>query len=700
MDIKEDKLLANYKYILDFYFGNVGLETIRNLNPRKENTFDFTSISSISEQIGLIALEKELSASDIPNHFLPCIIFNSDNEAFIYQKNIANKQIELYDPFEEKRFEVSYKSLKKYTKAILIFREESKKDLLESLSDNRWFWEPVKSFWKSYVEVGLLTFFINLFALFIPLYTMSVYDRVIPNKAYDTLLVLSMGLILALIFELIFKSVRAHILDKTAKKLSLYLEEDLMKRLFTLQSQYDTMMTGSKANLFRELATVRDFFATKSIVQIIDFPFFIFAVIVIYFISPSIALVPLFIAVIVIIVNIGLQIPIAELSKKHFENTQSKHNYLIESIQGTDAVKLSNAMASKLFTWRNVIAFGENIQTKIQAINALALNSSQTLIQLTTVLVIAVGVFEIADKNLSIGGLIAVTMLASRGMVPIINLSSMLIKFKEIKNSLNNLREFWNLPLENEKNVEIGVSELEGNIELKDVSYYFKNSKYPSVENINLKIEHGEKVGIIGQTGAGKSTILKLLTGLLHPSKGSIYMDNHDLSTIHPIEIRQNIGVMMQEPFLFSGTLKENIELSRPVSKERMMELIMLTGLEDLVKKSGQGDGIQVGERGSNLSVGQRHLIGLARAIINDPTTLILDEPTTGLDIGLEKKLIDNLKNIIQDKTLILITHRFAALELVDRLVVISNGKVVADGPRDMVLHAIQNPNPTPRGKR
>jgi len=689
---EQNPLLKTYKYILDFYFGDVSYDTIFSLNHTKNEDFNMESVFFVSEQIGLVALEKTIAASDIPSHFLPCIVFNNRNEPFIYRKNIANKKIELYDAALEKSFEIEYKKLSGYKKALLIFREESKADLIDKTPTNKWFWQPVKSFWRSYVEVGILTFFINLFALFVPLYIMIVYDRVVPNEAYDTLFVLSFGLIIALVFELVFKSVRTHIIDKTGKKLSLYLEEDLMKRLLSIQSQYDIMMTGSKANLFRELATVRDFFATKSVIQIIDFPFFIFALIVIYFISPAVALVPFVLALIIMLMNIGLQIPIGHLSKKHLENIQSKHNYLVETIQGSDAVKLSNATASKLFNWRNIIAFGENIQVKIQSVNAFALNISQALIQLTTILVISVGVFQIADKNLSVGGLIAVTILASRAMIPVISLSTMLIKFKEIKDSLNNLKEFWNLPQENEKNIEIGVGALSGDIEFKDVTYYFKNSKYPSVSNLNFKIKKGEKVGIIGQTGAGKSTVLKLLTGLLHPTKGSVFIDNHDISTIHPVEIRQNIGVMTQEPYLFNGTLKENIELSKPISKERMMELIVLSGLEELVKKSAQGDGVVVGERGVNLSVGQKHLVGLARAIVNDPSILILDEPTTGLDVGLEKKLMNNLKKIIEEKTLILITHRFAALELVNRVIVINNGKIVADGPRDVILSALRTP--------
>jgi ATP-binding cassette subfamily B protein/ATP-binding cassette subfamily C protein LapB len=318
------------------------------------------------------------------------------------------------------------------------------------------------------------------------------------------------------------------------------------------------------------------------------------------------------------------------------------------------------------------------------------MNLSQTVVQFVTMAVIVVGVFEIAAKNLTVGGLIAVTILSSRAMVPVIQTSMMLIRFKEIKESLNNINEFWHLPLENEKNVEIGIGKLKGDIEFSDVSFFYKNSKYASLETCNLNIKAGEKVGIIGQTGAGKTTFLRLLTGLDTATNGSIYLDGHEISTLHPVEVRQNVGVMPQEPFLFSGSLKENIEISKPISKERMMALIKLTGLEDLVKKSGQGDGLQVGERGSNLSVGQRHLVALARAILNDPPIMVLDEPTTGLDVGLEKTLITHVKQILKDKTLIVITHRFAALELVDRVIVLNNGKIVADGPKDKVLAALQ----------
>ena len=684
----EYPLLFALKNILDFYFGEISLNTIISFSAKSNQGFTTELAIDIVREVGLTAVARDIKALDIPNHFLPCIIFDDSNIPYVLKKK--GKECFLYDPIKNEEIRKDNNYLKNFKKAILVFRDPKKEKMLDEIKDKDWFWNPVKKFRKSYIEIGILTFFINIFALALPLFSMSVYDRVVPNNATETLFVLAVGVVIILLFDIFFKSVRNYIIEKVGKELGVYLEEELLKRVLSIQSQYDVMLVGTKANLFRELALIKDFFATKSVVQVVDFPFFFLAVTVIFIISPMIALVPLLVAILVIVFNFAMQVPISNLSKKNIENIQAKHSFLVETIQGSEMIKLSNARSTKLFNWRNIIALTDSVTHKIQSLNVFSMNLSQTVIQFVTLLVIFVGVFEIANKNLSVGGLIAVTILASRAMVPVIQVSMTVIKLKEIKESLNNINDFWHLPLENDKNIEIGLGEIKGNIEFKNVDFYYKNSKYPSLDNCNIKIKEGEKVGIIGQTGAGKSTFLRILTGLDAPTKGSVYLDGHEISTIHPIEIRQNIGVMPQEPFLFSGTLKENIELATPVSKKKLMELIKITGLEDLVKKSGQGDGLQVGERGSNLSVGQRHLVALARALINNPPILILDEPTTGLDVGLEKTLISHMKQVLENKTLIVITHRFAALDLVDRIIVLNQGKVVADGPKNLVLASLQ----------
>ena len=685
---EEYPLIFSLKYILDFYFGEISLNTIISFSAKSNQGFTSELAIDVVKEVGLSAVARDMKAVDIPNHFLPCIIFDDKENPFILKRK--GKETLIYDPINNSEIKKDANYLKNFRKAILVFRDPKKEKILDEIKGKDWFWNPVKKFWRAYIEIGVLTFFINIFALAVPLFSMSVYDRVVPNNATETLFVLVFGVIVILLFDVFFKSVRNYIIEKVGKELGVYLEEELLKRVLSIQSQYDTMLVGTKANLFRELALIKDFFATKSVVQVIDFPFFFLAIAVIFVISPMIALIPFLVAILVLAFNIAMQVPISNLSKKNIENIQAKHSYLVETIQGSEIIKLSNARSTKLFIWRNLIAITDSISHKIQSLNVFSMNLSQTVIQFVTLLVIVVGVFEISNKNLSVGGLIAVTILASRAMVPVIHVSMMAIKLKEIKESLNNINDFWHLPLENDKNIEIGLGEIKGNIEFKNVDFYYKNSKYPSLDNCNIKIKDGEKVGIIGQTGAGKSTFLRILTGLDTATKGSVYLDGHEISTIHPVEIRQNIGVMPQEPFLFSGTLKENIELSTPISKEKMMQLIKITGLEDLVKKSGQGDGLQVGERGCNLSVGQRHLVALARALLNNPPILLLDEPTTGLDVGLEKTLITHMKQVLDNKTLIVITHRFAALELVDRVIVLNQGKVVADGPKNAVLSALQ----------
>ena len=693
-DINEQKqredfpLIYALKHVLDFYFGDISIQTILNLSATSEQGFTREIAIDVANEVGLTAIERKIDASTIPTHFFPCVVIDKNDKPFVLLKK--DKEVYFYDPIKDVQIKENISFLKHFKIAILIFRDPKKEKVLDQNRSKSWFWSPVKTFWRSYLEIGFLTIFINIFALAVPLFTMSVYDRVVPNNATETLFVLASGVIIILFFDVYFKSVRNHIIEKVGKKLGVFLEEELMKRMLNIKSEYDNMLVGSKANLFRELNQIKDFFATKSLLQVIDLPFFFIAIFVISLISPAVAAVPLLVSILIVIFNVIMQIPIANLSKKNIENIQSKNSYLVETIQGSEIIKLSNAGSTKLFNWRNLVAVTDSISHKIQSLNVFSMNLSQTIVQFVTMAVIVVGVFEIAAKNITVGGLIAVTILSSRAMVPVIQTSMMLIRFKEIKESLSNINDFWHLPLENENNVEIGVGRLKGDIEFSDVGFFYKGSKYASLEKCNLKIKAGEKVGIIGQTGAGKTTFLRLLTGLDTATSGSIYLDGHEISTVHPVEVRQNVGVMPQEPFLFSGSLKENIELSSPISKERMMALIKLTGLDELVKKTGQGDGLQVGERGSNLSVGQRHLVALARSILNDPPIVILDEPTTGLDVGLEKTLIKHVKEILKDKTLIVITHRFAALELVDRVIVLNNGKIVADGPKDKVLSALQ----------
>lgn len=631
----------------------------------------------------------------IDSHLFPAIVVSKQGDVNIVTI-LEDRGMVIIDPSSSQQESITFEALKERFELFLSFYKELgyKNILTQDDKSKAWFWQHLLNAKPDIIRVGVLTLFINLFIILVPMYAMNVYNRVIPNFAVETFFVLSIGIVLIFLFDALFKMARVYILESMGKKIGTLLEEETLKRILLIQSGHDHLLAGSKANLFREVTQIRDFFMSKSIAMALDLPFVFLTLLVIYLISPSIAVMTFVCALVVIGINLAFQVAIFGWSKKLFHDGQMKHNFLFETIKGIETLKLNNAITKRLFKWRQLVNFYNFVNLKIQMHSNVAMNLSAIVMQLATVLTLVIGVYEIQDKNLTIGALVALGILVSRAMIPVVNISTILMKYKEFKEALESINRFWHLPLETQKSIEIGVQTLEGEIEFNNVTYTYAGSKNPSLFNATFKIKAGEKVGFIGRTGAGKSTILKLLSGLDTPQTGTVHIDGHEINTLHPVELRSHIGIMPQEPFLFAGTLKDNIEIGINIGKERLIKLLKMTGLDELVKRSGEGENFQVGENGNRLSVGQRHLVGLARALINDPSIVILDEPTTGMDIGLEKEMVDHLKPMLQTKTLLVITHRFAALELVDRVIVVNNGRLVADGPKDEILRQLQGKQP------
>jgi len=685
--INEDLLLDSFKYILDFYYGDVELQTVRTILSCDDRVIDIEDIESSAKDFGLNFERTELSSDIMESHILPCIAMGA-NGALGVIVSFDEGVMELWNPSSKTKEKHGVEELgARFDTLIHLYKNIQYRNILTPEEHGtEWFWKHLWNSSKDLSRVALFTIFINVFVIFMPLYTMNVYNRVIPAFAEETLFVLTFGIILIFVFDAIFKMARAYILESMGRKIGSHLEEELLKRLLLVQSGHDGLLAGAKANLFKEIAQVRDFFMSKSIGYALDLPFALLTFVVIFIFSAPIALVAFVCGAVILALNVALHMPVAGLNKRLFKDGQLKHNFLFETIKGIETLKLTNASTRRQFKWRQLVSFYNFINLKIQMYTSLSVNTSYIIMQLATVLTLVVGVYQIHDKNLTVGALVALSMLVGRAMVPIVNISSILGKYKEFHEALVSLNKFWHIPLETQKPIEIGLKKLEGKIEFNNVSFTYTGSKHPSITSATFTIAPGEKVGFIGRTGAGKSTILRLLTGLDTPSSGTIFVDGHEINTVHPVELRHNIGIMPQEPFLFAGTLKENIEIGRSVGKDKLIKLLAMTGLEDLVKRSGEGENFQVGEGGSRLSVGQRHLVGLARALINEPQILILDEPTTGMDVSLEREMIDHLRPIVADKTLIVITHRFAALDLVDRVIVVNNGRLVADGPKDKIL--------------
>lgn len=688
---QKDALLLCFKYILDFYYGDVGLETINTILAHESRHTEIDDVRYGAKDFGLNFEQAEFSSDIVETHVFPCVLANEQKEAVILL-SLMDGMAEVYEPISQSKYKQDIFSLSSRFDSLLYFYKniEYKNILNVEEKGTDWFWKHLWNAKDDIKRIAIITVFINLFVILVPLYTMNVYNRVIPNFAEETLVVLTIGVILIFMFDLLFKTVRIYILESMGRKIGTILEEEVLKRVLLLQSSHDHLLAGSKANLFKEIALVRDFFMSKSISYALDAPFVLLTLIVIFIISPAVAVVTFVCGAMIVGVNIAFQVPIFTTGRKLFKDGQVKHNYLFESIKGIETIKLTNATTKRLFKWRQLVSFYNFMNLKMQMYSNLSVNISYVILQLATVLTLVVGVYQIQEKNLTIGALVALGILVGRAMAPIVNISSLLSKYKEFKESLDSLNKFWHTPLETHKPIEIGLKKLDGDIEFNNVSFSYAGSKQPSLVNANFRIKPGEKVGFIGKTGAGKSTILRLLTGLDTPQSGTIFIDGHEINTVHPVELRHNIGIMPQEPFLFAGTLKENIEIGKNIGKDALIKLLAMTGLEDLIKRSGEGENFQVGEGGSRLSVGQRHLVGLARALVNDPQILILDEPTTGMDVGLEREMVEHLKPVAANKTLIVITHRFAALDLVDRVIVVNNGMIVADGPKEKILAQLQ----------
>lgn len=684
---QDSSLLNSTIRVLSFYYGEVSKTTIDKLSFAGLSKFNIPDIKNIAKELNLDFNYKRVDVDFLKEYMLPCITIDEKSHSFVIER-MKGKYLFVYDTITNKTHKIKKEKFR--TKSLeFVFLSKKHKEINyidDSKKDSKgWFFKPVAAQWRSYVEIGFLTIFINIFGIAISLFAMNVYNRVIPNFAVDTLFVLAAGIGVILVFDIVLKSSRVYILNKVTTKLSNELEEELFKRTLTIQSRYDNYMIGTKTNLFKELSVVKDFFTSK-VLNILDLPFFFLSAWIIYMISPAMVVVPLGFAAILLVINFIMQYPLSHLHSQSFKHAQSKNAYLVEQLQGKDDLKTSNAISKTMHKWRNLISFYNRLHEKINMMSSTTSFISYSLVQAVSVATIFLGVYEIHSGNLNVGGLIAITILSSRAMVPVINLSNIVIKYKQVKESLDSLNKYWHLPTETNKSIELGIDRADGDIEFKDVDFKYEGSKNQTLTNINIKIKAGERVGIIGQTGCGKSTLVKLLLGLETPTKGKIFLDDMDCSSMHPIELRENISLMPQEPYLFSGTLKENLELERSISKKEMAVALAKSGLGELVKNSGGIDSVDIGEGGKNLSVGQRHLVALARVLLNSSPVVVLDEPTTGLDVGLEQNLVKTLEESLKNRTTIVVSHRFAALDMVDRVILLDGGRIRADGKKDDVL--------------
>lgn len=555
-----------------------------------------------------------------------------------------------------------------------------------------WFWDVIRENRKVYRDVLIAALFINLFALAMPLFVMNVYDRVVPNRATDTLWVLAAGIVLVFCADLTLRLLRGWYADLAASRADVKLSSTLMTQVLGLRMDARPESVGSFASSVNSFESVRSFLSSMTLLALIDLPFVLLFTGVIALISLPLA-VPIIVgATLVLLYALAVQKNLHKLSEEVWQAGSQRSGMLVEQLHALDTVKSFNAESRAQGIWERSSVFLADRGARLRSLGLSVSSSAQWLQHVSSVSIIIIGVYLIIDQQLTQGGLIAAYMLSSRAMAPVSQVAGLLTQYFQSANSMSSLNELMAKPVERPAGKHwLTRPNIMGKVELQDVTLTYPNSEQPALKNVSLRIHPGEHIAIIGRTGSGKSSIQKLINGLYQPSAGKVLIDDANIAQIDPGELRQQIGYISQDITLFSGTLHENITLAAPhADAERITRAINISGLGNLIKNHPDGINMKVGERGQNLSGGQRQAVAIARAVIHEPRILLFDEPSSFLDNALEAHIKDQLSRFIRRRTLILVTHRTALLDLVDRLVVMDDGKIIADGPKAQVLAAMQ----------
>ena len=571
------------------------------------------------------------------------------------------------------------------------YRGRETDDAERAAAGGRWLWSTLLENWWIYGQVAIGAVLINVFALVTPLFIMTVYDRVVPNNALETLWVLAIGAAVVLGFDFVVKLLRGYYIDIAGKRADVILASRLFDRVLDLQMAARPRSAGGLANTLREFETVRDFLTSASLAAIVDLPFIGFFLVVIWLIAGPIVIIPGLAVPLVLIVGLFIQIPLTKIVRESFGESQAKHGVLFETLGGLETIKSIGAEGRMRHKWETFVGLSAQSSVKVRFLSLIALNFSALVQQAASVGMVVFGVLLISAGELTVGALIAVVILNGRTVGALAQIAQLMVRFNQARTSYRALTDIMKLPVERPADrTFLHRPNLEGAIKFHEVNFTYPGSPMPALKNISFDIKAGERVGIIGRVGSGKSTIHKLMLGLFQPDSGAIQVDGTDLRQIDPADLRRNIGCVPQDVVLFGGTVRENIVISAPFHHdEALHRASVIAGVDDFIAHHPMGYDLKVGERGDGLSGGQRQSIAIARALLQDPPILLFDEPTSSMDSAAEVTLKQRLGEILPGRTLILVTHRASLLSMVDRLIVLDAGQTVADGPKQAVLDAL-----------
>ncbi len=706
---KYDPLLEALALFAKLYYRPVSIESLISGLPVQPNTsspemFSMNNskgmFSRVAKRAGFVSKLIKSDLMGISELLLPCIIILKDKKACILDsvdKKKGKAKIVLPEIGESEQWVSLDKLEEMYLGFAFLLKKEYRYknrplQLIEK-DQGHWFFGTL---WRSkeiYYSVIMASLMINLFVLATPMFTMNVYDRVVPNNAIDTLWVLAVGIGLAYMFDTVLKFIRTYFLEIAGKKSDVIMSSIIFEQTMNLRMEEWPTSIGAFANILREFETIRNFFTASTMVALIDLPFAVLFLFVIFYIAGPLVIVPLFVILLLVLFSFSLVKPLRESIESTSEASSNKNALLIENLHNITTIKTLGSTHHAQWEWEEATGEIANKSLRSRLLSNSITVVTGLLVQLTTIGIIVFGIYLINDLQLSLGGLIATTILSGRTIGPMAQVAGLITSYQQTKNAYNHLDELMHKGVERPAGKQfVRRPEFKGSIMFQNLGFTYPGSEKETLTGVNLRIKQGEHVGIIGRVGSGKSTLVKLLVGLYRPTEGSLSFDDIDISQIDPADLRRQVAFQSQEVELLRGTIRENILYKEPhIDDEALLNAAYVGGVDLFVNRMPMGFDTPLNEQGVGLSGGQRQAVSIARTALLDAPILILDEPTNSMDNTTETEIRKRLFEYTRDRTLILVTHKAQLLDLVERLIVVEDGRILIDGPKEKVLKALQS---------
>lgn len=701
-----DPLLSSLVILSKLHGNPVTPDSLTSGLPMENNLLSLAVFPRAAKRAGFSSRLLKRDLSRVSNLVTPCVLLlQGQNAAVLTDIDRKNNLAKLILPEASEAFglegedrshgavEVSLDKLAEdYTGHLIAakpeFRFDERAQRHLKLEKEHWLLGTMGMSWRIYRDVILVSVLINLFALVMPLFTRNIYDRVVPNNAIETLWAITAGALIIFTFDFILRLMRSHFIDLAGKKADLILSSELFSRVMGMRMEKRPASIGSFARSVQDFESIRDFITSVSVSTLVDLPFMILFLFVIGLVAGPVVLAPVGGILILILVSLILQPMIKNTLESSGRASSQKNALLIESLNGLESVKTTGAEGQLQTTWENAVSHIADWNMKGRHHSNLASMTAMYIGQLVNIGMLVIGVYLIIDGQLSMGGLIAAVMLSGRAMQPMSKLIGLSTRINSTRSAYQSVKTIMELDLERPADKKyIYHPEFKGKISFEKVDFNYPEAQYKSLSEVSFAVNPGEHLGVIGRIGSGKSTLARLILGLYQPVEGQIEVDDIDINQVNPIDLRRAIGAVNQDQVLFFGSIRDNIVMGVPhVEDSVIARAATLAGVMDFAAHHPEGLDMNVGEQGRKLSGGQRQAVLLARALLLDPPILLLDEPTASMDSTTEQRFLKRLREVIKGRTLILVTHKPSSLQLVDKLMVMEAGKMLAYGEKETIM--------------